>query len=102
MNTMLMFAKRDENQGTVKQSGSGKSNKDDSFCCDICGESVGLISAERAATLCQCSRRKIYRWIDEGDLHYKELPDGAVLVCGRSLAKKIEELSITTNQLSGH
>ncbi len=61
-----------------------------------------MISAERAATLCLCSRRKIYRWIDEGDLHFKEFPDGAVLVCGRSLAKKIEELNVTTNQLNDH
>lgn len=100
---MLMAAKQEENKKHRAEANRGKkSSKDSSFCCDICGENVGMISAERAATLCLCSRRKIYRWIDEGDLHFKELPDGAVLVCGRSLAKKIEELNVTTNQLKGH
>jgi predicted site-specific integrase-resolvase len=61
-----------------------------------------MVSAERAANICQCSRLKIYRWIDEGDLHYVELPDGAVLVCGKTLAHKIEELSVNTDKLNSH
>ncbi len=101
---MLMAKKQNnENNAGIGTNSGKKNNASAPFCCDICGEKVGLISAERAATLCLCSRRKIYRWIDEGELHYKELPDGAVLVCGRTLAKKIEELNVTTNQLlNGH
>ena len=71
-------------------------------CCDQCTGQVGLVTAERAATLCQCSRRKIYHWIDEGHLHFIELVDGTVLVCGRTLGKKIEELSSNTNELCSH
>ena len=68
--------------------------------CRICGEDVKMIAAEKAATVCHCSRRKIYRWIEEGDLHFFETPDGDVLVCGRSLSRKMDELDSTTDKLS--
>lgn len=99
---MLMSAKQDNKKMKADERKSGKNTNASAFQCDSCGEGVGLITAERAATLCQCSRRKIYRWIEEGELHFKELVDGAVLVCGRTLAHKIEELNVTTNQLGGH
>jgi len=68
--------------------------------CRICGENVKMIAAEKAATLCHCGRRKIYRWIEEGDLHFFETPDGEALVCGRSLSRKMDELDSTTDRLS--
>lgn len=83
-----------------------KVSQNNSFCCETCDQNghrnIGMVSAERAANLCQCSRLKIYRWIDEGDLHYVELPDGSVLVCGKTLAHKIEELSMNTDKLNSH
>jgi hypothetical protein len=69
--------------------------------CRICGEDVKMIAAEKAATICHCSRRKIYRWIEERDLHFFETPDGEVLVCGRSLSRKMDELDSITDRLSG-
>src|SRR5262245_24823106 len=68
--------------------------------CLVCGEEVKMIAAEKAATVCQCSRRKIYRWIEEGDLHFFEMPDGEVLVCGRSLSQKMDELDSITDRFS--
>jgi len=68
--------------------------------CLICGEEIKLIAAEKAATVCQCSRRKIYRWIEVGDLHFFETPDGEVLVCGRSLSQKMDELDSRTDRFS--
>jgi len=59
-----------------------------------------MIAAEKAAAICHCSRRKIYRWIEEGDLHFFEAPDGEVLVCGRSLSRKMDELDSITDRLS--
>ena len=67
--------------------------------CAGCDTGGLMISAERAATICQCSRRLIYRWIDEGSLHFRELPDGAVLVCGVTLAAKLEQLENATGVL---
>src|SRR5262245_48592591 len=66
----------------------------------ICGEEVKLIAAEIAATVGQCSRRKIYRWIEEGGLHFFETLDGEVLVCGRSLSQKMDELDSRTDRFS--
>jgi hypothetical protein len=68
--------------------------------CPICHDKVRMMLAEKAATVCQCSRRKIYRWIEEGDLHYVEMPGGEVMVCGRSLSRKMDELDSTTNKLA--
>ncbi|MGH9799029.1 MAG: hypothetical protein ACRD82_01560 [Blastocatellia bacterium] len=83
-----------------------RAQKNDQFCCEVCSKNgnqkIGMVSAERAANICQCSRLKIYRWIDEGHLHFVELPDGAVLVCGKTLAHKIEELTSNTDKLGSH
>ncbi len=68
--------------------------------CRICGEDVKMIAAEKAAIICHCSRRKIYRWIEEGDLHFFETPEGEALVCGRSLSRKMDELDSVTDKLS--
>ena len=68
--------------------------------CHDCGEEVRMILAEKAATVCQCSRRRIYRWVEDGDLHYTEMPNGDLMVCGRSLSKKMDELDSVTNKLS--
>ncbi|MGH9846912.1 MAG: hypothetical protein ACREEM_50080 [Blastocatellia bacterium] len=60
--------------------------------CGICGADAPMLVAEMAAVVCQCSRRVIYRWIEQGALHFTELADRSVLVCGRSLAARLEEL----------
>lgn len=74
--------------------------KDTPAICPFCGPEVQMILAEKAATLCQCSRRKIYHWIEEGDLHFVELDNNEVLVCGRSLSQKMDDLDSNTNKLS--
>ncbi|HMV06737.1 MAG TPA: hypothetical protein PKA30_14465 [Accumulibacter sp.] len=67
--------------------------------CVGCVSEGQMISAEKAAVVCQCSRRLIYRWIEEGSLHYRELPDGTVLVCAVTLVAKMEYLEDTTGAL---
>jgi len=69
--------------------------------CRIYGEDVKMIAAEKAGAVRRCSRRKIYCWIVEGDLHFFETPDGEALVCGRSLSRKMNELDSITDRLSG-
>jgi hypothetical protein len=69
--------------------------------CPACARDVKMITAEKAAAVCQCSRRKIYRWIEDGSLHYFEKPGGEVLVCGRSLFGKMDGLDSFTDRLSG-
>jgi hypothetical protein len=67
--------------------------------CAACQARGGMIPAEKAATICQCRRRTIYRWIEEGVLHFRELPDGTVLVCGATLMAKLEQLEDATGRL---
>ncbi len=55
--------------------------------------------AEAAAVVCHCSRRLIYRWIEEGALHFTELADRSVMVCGLSLAAKLKESEASTVRL---
>jgi len=66
----------------------------------IYGEDVKMIAAEKAASTCDCNRRRIYRWIEDGHLHFIETPDGELLVCGRSLSRKMDELDSITDRLS--
>jgi len=71
---------------------------DATLCCAICGDAARMITAEQAATLCQTSRRLIYRWIENGALHFGEMTDGAVLVCGRTLAAKLDQSQSVTQR----
>lgn len=59
-------------------------------CCETCGDGTQMVSAEKAAAVGWASRRQIYRWIEDGSLHFLEQPDGEVLICGRTLAAKLE------------
>lgn len=68
--------------------------------CLGCEKNEQMIPAEKAAIVCQCSRRRIYRWIEDGTLHFRELPDGTVLVCGVTLAAKLEDLEEMTGSLA--
>jgi hypothetical protein len=86
-------------QASTKNDATRQSPANAPMWCPVCREEVGMILAEKAAVVCQCSRRRIYRWIEDGDLHYTETPDGEVMVCGRSLAQKMDELDCTTNRL---
>lgn len=59
-------------------------------CCETCGDGAQMISVEKAAAIGWSSRRQLYRWVEDGSLHFLEQPDGEVLVCGRTLAAKLE------------
>jgi hypothetical protein len=62
--------------------------------CALCG--TGLLAIEKAAVLCQCSRRLLYRWVEQGQLHFTELADGTVLICGRTLSEQINQREAAT------
>lgn len=68
------------------------------FCAE-CNRTVWMLTAEQAADLCECSRRRIYRWIESGLLHFIEQGDGAVLICGRSLKARLSACDNTTVRL---
>src|SRR5262245_30026080 len=56
--------------------------------CRFTGEDGKMIAAAKAATIRHSSRRKIYGWVEEDDLHLFEIPEGEAPICGRSLSRK--------------
>jgi hypothetical protein len=67
--------------------------------CPRC--SAGMLMLERAARLSRCTPRQLYRWVEEGRLHFCELADGGVAICGQTLIAQMDELEIATARLSG-
>jgi hypothetical protein len=61
--------------------------------CAKCVAEVNMISANEAAALLHVSTRSIYRWIENGQLHFSEEPDG-LLVCADSLLSYNRELNM--------
>jgi len=54
--------------------------------CDEC--SVGdafIVAPEQAALVIHIPVRMIYRWIDSALVHFRETPNGSLIVCLRSL-----------------
>lgn len=55
----------------------------------VCGEcSRGdaiMMLPEQATVLAQVPLRTIYRWVESGLIHYKEITNGSIVVCLRSL-----------------
>lgn len=55
----------------------------------LCGEcetaDAIMVAAEQAAAVAHVPVRMIYRWVETAVIHYKEAPDGSMLVCLKSL-----------------
>jgi hypothetical protein len=95
------YRTRTDGERQIKRLPALPSNATSALCCALCGDATRMIAAERAATMSQASRRLIYRWIEEGSLHFGEMADGAVLVCGRTLAAKLDQLESATQRFAG-
>jgi hypothetical protein len=53
--------------------------------CAVCGKDVLLLSPDAAALTAGTSPREVYRWLEAGQLHFQELPNGKVYLCSESL-----------------
>jgi hypothetical protein len=55
----------------------------------LCAEcSMGdaiMLAPEQAAVLAHVPVRMIYRWVETGAIHYREAPNGSLIVCVKSL-----------------
>jgi Helix-turn-helix domain len=54
--------------------------------CPSCHCEVNMLPVEAAAKAFGISPRTLYRWIEQDRVHYRELNDGTILVCEKSLA----------------
>ena len=53
--------------------------------CGSCGAESLMLTPDAAARLAGVTTRAIYLRVERGALHFCELPDGTLLVCGPSL-----------------
>ena len=53
--------------------------------CDGCGKLALMIRPDQAAAVTGLTLRNLFSQIDAGRLHFRELPDGLLLICLTSL-----------------
>ena len=54
--------------------------------CDECSvDHAFMVAPEQAALVTHIPLRMIYRWIESALVHFRETPNGSVIVCLRSL-----------------
>lgn len=53
--------------------------------CAGCARLVRMVTADEAARMVHQNTRTIYAWVEADRLHYRETPDGCLLVCLDSL-----------------
>jgi len=53
--------------------------------CSRCTESSGMITADEAAALQGVSTRVIYRWLEDGAIHFIETAKGELFICLKTL-----------------
>ena len=54
--------------------------------CPICARESEFVTPEEAAAVASVTSRTIYRWLENGKLHFIEMPGGELLICAESLA----------------
>ena len=54
--------------------------------CAQCAAKVGMTTADEAAAVAGVNARTLYRWIENGKVHFRETTEGRVLVCLNSLS----------------
>jgi excisionase family DNA binding protein len=55
--------------------------------CKACAVEATFLTAEEAAAAAGVTTRVIYRWLEEGRIHFSETPEGATLICLNSLPR---------------
>ena len=55
------------------------------LCVECSTGDAIMIPPEQAAALAHVPVRMIYRWVETGLIHYKEEPNGSLIVCLKSL-----------------
>ena len=62
--------------------------------CDECSEGGAfMVAPEQAALVTQIPLRAIYRWIENALVHFREVPNGSVIVCLRSLTNSRNQIT---------
>jgi len=57
--------------------------------CADCGGEAWMVRPEDAALAVGVSARTIYRWVEEGKIHFRENAGGVLVVCPRSILEQV-------------
>jgi excisionase family DNA binding protein len=63
--------------------------------CPACARQARMLTADEAAKTARVNSRTIYRLVENGQLHFQEMPEGSLLICLASLS------AVETEKLSG-
>ena len=55
------------------------------LCAECSTGDAIMVAPEQAAVIAAVPVRTIYRWVETEMIHYKESPDGSLIVCVKSL-----------------
>lgn len=55
------------------------------LCLECSTDDSIMIAPEQAAAVAHVPVRMIYRWVETGVVHYKEGPNGSLIVCVKSM-----------------
>jgi hypothetical protein len=55
------------------------------LCPECASGDAIMVAAEQAAVVAHVPVRMIYRWVETAVVHFKELPNGSLVVCLKSL-----------------
>jgi len=67
----------------------GASRRRTGVNCHQCAQPVDLVPLDDAMRLAAVNSRVIFRWIEEGRIHFAETAVGRVLVCPTSLLERV-------------
>jgi excisionase family DNA binding protein len=51
------------------------------LCAQCADEGCGMLTPLEAARRAGVSQRTVYRWVDDGRIHFTEITDGGLFVC---------------------
>jgi hypothetical protein len=57
--------------------------------CVHCNTPNQMLTPNIAATLSGITLRTLFRWIESGDIHFVEMPEGSIFLCLDSIKAKI-------------
>jgi len=56
--------------------------------CAACAREVTMVTPEQAVAITSTSLRTVNRWVERESVHFRETPDGLLLLCADSLPAK--------------
>lgn len=60
--------------------------------CHLCEGKIPMLTSAEAAQFAGITSRQIFRLVETGQLHFRETPDGLLLICFDSLSKQKEKI----------